>query len=187
MSTGTNTCVLWLNAQSSQRRDGEPVRMKHRKWVKMCFDPIWSHRVSGTGVKRSFKAHVHPRVPHWPCRLIRWTWDLASVCCRLAFATTSSPLSPTARCVANPSCPGARTEQQPAGMAGGVWLCWLRAALPWLRGRTVAKDGGFCVSDWWQQDGSVVSQDRRPAAISWYPALAAACPSSSPYLPYRNS
>lgn len=85
------------------------------------------------------------------------------------------PSSHCACCAANPSCPGARTEQSLLGW-GGPGVGWHRATFPWLPGLTGGKEGGCCVSDWWGQVCGLGIECCRTDVLLAHPALSAARP-----------
>ena len=90
-----------------------------------------------------------------------------------------APSSHCACCAANPSCPGARTEQSLLGwwwVGRGGGASWHRATFPWLPGLTGGKEGGCCVSDWWGQVCGLGIECCRTDVLLAHPALSAARP-----------
>jgi len=92
-------------------------------------------------------------------------------------------------CAANPSCPGARTEQSLLGLRWGrrMGVSWHCATFLWLPGLTGGKEGGCCVSDCWGQVCGLGIECCRTDVLLAHPAVSAARPPAPPYSPYRNS
>lgn len=90
------------------------------------------------------------------------------------------PSSQCACCVANPYCPGARTEQSLLGWKKRGWgwhgVGWHHATFPWLPGLTGGKEGGCCISDWWGRACGLGIECCRTDILLAHPALSAARP-----------
>lgn len=117
--------------------------------------------------------------------LVGWAAEMRPCLCAQPLLCVSScnnqlalvpPSSHCACCAANPSCPGARTEQSLLGWSrgwGGLGVSWHCATFPCLTG---GKEGGCCVSDWWGQVCGPGVECCRTDVLLAHPALSAARP-----------
>lgn len=114
-------------------------------------------------------------------RLRRQPRFVSSAFCELAHATIGLPalMPPSSHCacgVDHPSCPGARTEQSLLGWGEDWGVGWHHATISWLPVLTRGKEGGCCVSDWWEQVCGLGIECCRTDVLLAHPALSAARP-----------
>lgn len=162
--------------------------VNHMKWVKHWADLIWFDLVVEHWYWLCWRS-LEPQAVSSPsvffCDLVGWTAEMRPGFRAQQLLWVSScnnqlalvpPSSYCACCAANPSCPGARTEQSLLGWGGDWGVSRHCATFSWLSVLTGGGKGGCCVSDWWGQVCGLGIGCCRTDVLLAHPALSAARP-----------